>query len=366
VIWRCDLIPQYENYREEIHEAISRVLSSGRYILAKEVDAFEKEFAEYLGVRNVVGVANGTDALTLSLMALNIGQGDEVVTTPFTAIPTVSAIIDSGATPVFVDVCEDTFLIDIDKITEVLSPKTKAIVPVHVFGNVVDIPRLRKIIGPDIAIIEDACQAHGSKFQNKQCGSMGNMAAFSFYPTKNLGAYGDGGAVVTNDDEIAKKLRLLRMYGMTDYNHTVIHGINSRLDELQAAILRVKLKYLDTMNEKRYRIAKHYHEKLNPELFQNQEITSGAYSNYHVYVTKYSGNRSQLIQFLDSHQVQTNIYYLLPLHLQEANKYLGFKKGCFANVEKICERVIALTMYPELSLDVQDNVIGLINKFRGY
>jgi len=362
MIWRCDLVPQYEAYKGEIHEAINRVLSSGRYILATEVTAFEKEFAEYLGSKFAIGVANGTDALTLSLMILNIGRGDEVITTPFTAIPTVSAIIDAGATPVFVDVDENTFLMDLSKVESAITKRTKAIMPVHIFGNVVDIEKLKQIVG-DIPIIEDASQAHGSKLDEKKVGSLGNFGVFSFYPTKNLGAYGDGGMIVTNNAEYAKKAKLLRMYGMVDYNHIVINGINSRLDELQAAILRIKLKHLDEMNNKRNIIAQKYIEELNPAKFIHQKINSNVYSNYHVFVSKFKGNRSDFVSFLDSIGIQTNIYYLIPLHLQEANKFLGYKLGDFPNAEKLCKEVIAHPLYPELPINTLNQIINSMNDY---
>lgn len=364
MIWRCDLIQQYKNYKEEIHEAIERVLCSGRYILGEEVSAFEKEFAEYIGTEFAVGVANGTDALILSLMILGVGHGDEVITTPFTAIPTISAIIDVGAKPVFVDIDENTFLIDISKVKSAITKKTKAIIPVHLFGNVVDIPMLKEVVG-DIPIIEDACQAHGSKLNGKKAGSFGEMAAFSFYPTKNLGAYGDGGIIVTNNKKYYEKAKLLRMYGMVDYNHIVINGINSRLDELQAAILRVKLKYLDEMNKKRNEIASRYISYLNSKKFIHQRINKNVYSNYHVFVTRFQGIRDNLVKYLDSIGIQTNIYYLMPVHLQEANKFLGYKLGDFPNSEKLCKEVIALPIYPELKRDVQNFIIEEINKFIG-
>lgn len=362
MIWRCNLVPQYEAYKEEINEAINKVLSSGRYILANEVFNFEKEFSEYVGIKYGIGVANGTDALTISLMVLGIGQGDEVITTPFTAIPTVSAIIDTGATPVFVDVDEDTFLLDITKVKKAITSKTKAIIPVHIFGNVIDINELKKIVG-DIPIVEDASQAHGSKLDGKNVGSLGDFGVFSFYPTKNLGAYGDGGMIVTNNPEYAKKAKLIRMYGMVDYNHIVINGINSRLDEIQAAILKVKLKYLDEMNIKRNEIASIYKMKLNQKYFDHQQIRKNVYSNYHVFVSRFKGHRNKLIKYLESKGIQTNIYYLVPLHLQEANEFLGYKKGDFPIVEKLCNEVIALTMYPELNANIQGEVISEINQF---
>jgi len=364
LIWRCDLVPQYETYKEEIDQAINRVLSSGQYVLGKEVSSFEKEFAEYIGSEFAVGVANGTDALTISLMILGIGTGDEVITTPFTAIPTISAIIDVGAKPVFVDIDEDTLLLDLSKIEAAITKRTKAIIPVHIFGNVVDIPKLKQIAGK-IPIIEDACQAHGSTLDGKKAGSFGDIATFSFYPTKNLGAYGDGGMIVTNSEKYYKKAKLLRMYGMVDYHHIVINGINSRLDELQAAVLRVKLKYLDDLNRKRNLIAQRYIRELSKKKFINQKINSNVFSNYHVFATRFEGDRESLMNYLDSENIQTNIYYLMPPYMQEANKYLGIKRGSFPVVEKVCDQVIALPMYPELKTEILTTVINTINNFVG-
>lgn len=365
MIWRCDLVPQYEVYKNEILEAIEKTLASGRYILAGEVAEFEKEFAGYIGVKRAIGVANATDGLTLSLMALDVRPGDEVITTPFTAIPTVSAIIDAGVVPVFVDIDPDTFLMDIEKVPQKISKKTKAIMPVHIFGNVLDVLKLRNLIGDEIPIIEDASQSHGSKLNGRQSGSFGDMGVFSFYPTKNLGAYGDGGIIVTNNEYYADKLKLLRMYGMTDYNHISINGINSRLDELQAAILRVKLKYLDAMNKNRSIVAENYIRMLNKDKFVHQKINSGVFSNYHVFVSKCRFDRNKLIRYLDSKKIQTNIYYLIPLHLQEANKFLGYRKGDLPEAESLCDQVIALPLYPELKFETQEIVIKTINEFLG-
>ena len=362
MIWRCDLIPQYEKYQKGIENAIYRVLHSGRYILASETIAFEEEFAAYNNVKYAVGVANGTDALILSLRALGIGKGDEVITSPFTAFPTISAIIESGATPVFVDVSFDTYLIDLNKIKRLITPRTKAIIPVHIFGNVVDISKLRKIVEYNIPIIEDACQAHGSKLNGVNAGSMGDIGTFSFYPTKNLGGYGDGGAVITNNKEIAEKIRLLRMYGMTDKDHTIISGVNSRLDEIQAAILRVKLKYLDSMNKQRNKIAQRYINELDPSLFVHQHIEENVFSNYHVFESRFKGNRGDLIKYLKYKNIQSNIYYILPHHLQKSIKYLGYRKGDFPVIESLCSEVIALPLYPEMKKSIQSIIINTINE----
>lgn len=361
MIWRCDLVPQYEAYREEIHAAMDRVLATGRYVLASELEAFEREFAQYIGVDHGIGVANATDGLTLSLMALGVGPGDEVITTPFTAIPTNSAIVDSGATPVFVDVDPETYLLDLEQVAAAVTPRTRAIMPVHIFGNVVDIPRLRSLVG-DVPIVEDASQAHGSLLNGVRAGAMGDLSVFSFYPTKNLGCYGDGGMVMTDRADLAERLRLLRMYGMVDKDHIVVHGVNSRLDELQAAILRVKLKYLDEMNASRRRIAARYRSELPADLFVEQGIPAGVETNYHVYPTRFSGDRDALIGRLDAEKVQTNVYYPLPLYLQEANRSLGMERGALPRVEALCERVMALPMYPELADETLDRVIEIIGR----
>lgn len=364
MIWRCDLLPQYEAYKDEIQEAITRVLESGRYVLANEVAAFEKEFSAYVGVDHGVSVANATDALTLSLMAFDIGVGDEVITTPYTAIPTLSAIVDTGATPVFVDICEDTYLMDLDKVAEAVTPNTKAIMPVHIFGNVLDVEKLREIVGEKMPIVEDASQAHGATLRGKQAGSMGDIGVFSFYPTKNLGAYGDGGIAVTNNKAIDEKLRLLRMYGMTDKDHIKINGINSRLDEMQAAILRVKLIHLDEMNANRRKIAERYVNELPKHLFKHQHIDADVVSNYHVFNSAFLGDREAFVAYMDDLEIQTNIYYLMPLHLQEAIKYLGGKVGDFPVAESLCKQAMALTFYPELEEKVLNHVIKCVREFK--
>ena len=251
MIYRVDLQAQYLAYRAEIDAAVARVLASGRYTLGPEVERFEREFADYLRVPDVVSVADGTRAIVLALRVLDVRPGDEVITTPFTAMPTIGAILEIGARPVLVDIDPETFLIDLDQVAAAVTPKTKAVVPVHIFGNVVDIPALRERIGPEIFIIEDAAQAHGSCLGSALAGSMGDLATFSFYPTKNLGGYGDGGAVVCGDPMLARRLRLLRNHGMRDKDVCEAPGTNSRLDELQAAILRTKLHHLDRMNAAR-------------------------------------------------------------------------------------------------------------------
>lgn len=361
MIWRCDLERHNAAFREPIAAAVRRVLESGRYTLAGEVAAFEREFAAYLGVDHVVSVANGTDGLILALRALGVGPGDDVVTTPFTAIPTVSAIVAAGARPVFADVDPRTFLVDVDQMAAAVSARTKVVMPVHIFGNVADVERLRALLPAHVRIVEDACQAHGSTLRGGQAGTMADAGVFSFYPTKNLGGCGDGGAIVTRDEGLAKRLRLLRMYGMTDKDHTVTDGVNSRLDEIQAAILRVKLPHLDAMNRRRAEIAQCYRARLDERWFEHQAIPEGVFCNYHVHAVRFRGDRQRLIDGLERVGVQTNVYYVLPLHLQEAHRHLGFGPGAFPQAERLCGDVLALPMYAELDDATVDIVIERAN-----
>lgn len=364
MIWRCDLTPQYHAYKSEIDAAIDRVLRSGRYVLAGELAEFERRFAAWLGSREAVGVANGTDALILALEAVGAGAGDEVITTPFTAIPTVSAIVATGATPVFVDVCPDTFLMDVAQVAGAMTPRTKAILPVHIFGNAVDIEELRRVTGGRVPIIEDAAQAHGSAVRGRKCGTIGDLGAFSFYPTKNLGGYGDGGAVVTDNAEYAHFLRRRRMYGMVDKDTIDSDGINSRLDELQAAILSVKLAYLEEMNESRRRIAERYRRELRRDLFQHQAIAEDVTPNYHVFVSRLRVERDPFVRYLDEQSIQTNVYYPMPLYRQQpiARRMPGLH---LPEVEKLCTEVIALPMYPEMDEELVTHIIGAINGYPG-
>jgi len=362
-IWRCDLQPQYEKYKAEIDIAIEKVLHSGRYTLGGQVENFEARFAAYLGCRYAVGVGNATDGLILAMQSLEIGPGDEVITTPFTAIPTGAAIVCAGARPVFVDIDPDTFLIDIARIPEYITPRTKAILPVHLFGNVVDIEQLREQVPAHIAIIEDAAQSHGSTIAGTQSGTLGDLGVFSFYPTKNLGGYGDGGMVVTERKDLADRLKLLRNYGLVDKDHIVLNGCNSRLDELQAAVLSVKLEHLDDMNRARNHIAQRYLQELRHLDLVPQHLAEGVVSNYHVFSVRMTTGRSELMHHLEKAGIQTNVYYELPLHLQQANAYLNYHKGAMPAAEALCREIIALPMYPELPQHYQSRVIQAVNAF---
>ena len=363
MILRNNLVSEYLKYQLEIDSAILNVLKSGRYTLSEKVSAFESEFASYNNTSYCLGVASGTDAIILALRACGIRDGDEVITTPYTAYATISAIISAGGVPIFVDVCEDSYLIDLDKVLSAIGPKTKAVVPVHLFGNVVDIDRLRTIVGQNIYIIEDASQSHGSLMKKRKSGSFGDIGCFSFYPTKNIGGYGDGGAIITNNNSLYDKIKLMRMYGMRDKDHVEIHGINSRLDEIQAAILSVKLRYLDKFNHQRNVIAKKYISGLSGELFSHQKILKNTFSNYHIFQSRYMGDRDSLIDHLKENDIQANIYYLFPHHLQKSLSYLKYSAGDFPVSEKLSTNVIALPLYPEIELDTIDHIISVINNY---
>ncbi|MFC1606566.1 DegT/DnrJ/EryC1/StrS family aminotransferase [Candidatus Latescibacterota bacterium] len=362
MMWRCDLVPQYEAYKDEILDAVSRVLSSGRYTLATEVGAFEKEFALYSGTKHAVGVNSGTDALILSLIHCGVKKGDEVVTTPFTAIPTYAAIRFTGAKPVFVDIEPDTFLMDISKVSEAITERTKAVVPVHLFGNAIDVEKLREIVGSNIRIIEDCAQAHGAMVRGKKTGSLGDFGAFSFYPTKNLGGYGDGGIITTQSDEDTVVLRKRRMYGMINKDEFDMDGINSRLDELQAAILRVKLQHLDAMNAKRAELDRLYRDLL-PEECCPQVVHGDVDSVYHVYSAICSSYRDELVDFLDKRGIQSNIYYPMPLYNQEGYLKAYDTRYELHHVEDVAQRIIALPFYPEMSSEAVKLVTDSIKEF---
>jgi dTDP-4-amino-4,6-dideoxygalactose transaminase len=361
VIWRCDLTAQYLELKQEIDDAIGEVLRSGRYVLGPNVEAFEQEFAAYLGVRHAVGVNSGTDALMMGLWALGVRPGDEVITTPFTAIPTYSAIRHVGAIPVFVDIDPDTFLMNLDLVGASITGRTRAVVPVHLFGSVVDVPRLREIVGPAVKILEDCAQSHGARLRGTATGAFGDAAAFSFYPTKNLGAYGDGGMVVTDDPAIAAFVRSRRMYGMISKDEFVEDGVNSRLDELQAAILRVKLKHLDAMNARRRRVAGLYASLLDRSV-RPQRVAADGEPNYHVYAATCACDRDALVRSLDADAIQTNVYYPMPLTRQRGYRGAAFSLPSAADVSA---RIIALPMYPEIPDEVVRRVASGVNALVG-
>lgn len=355
------LLEQYQDIQEEIRVAVDRVLNSGWYVLGKEVENFEKEFAGYCGTEYAVGCASGTEAIALSLMALDIKNGDEVVTVPNTAVPTISAISMVAATPVFVDV-DDCFLIDVKKIEKAITKRTKALMPVHLYGQMADMDEITNIANQyNLKVIEDACQSHGAEYKGRKAGSVGTIGCFSFYPTKNLGCFGDGGAVTTNDKALYHKLLMLRNYGQEKRYFHIIKGINSRLDELQAATLRVKLKYLDHGNKKRQQLALLY-DRLLKDVCITPLTRNGCCHVFHLYVikTKY---REGLQSFLKKNGVDTLIHYPVPVHLQEAYKDLQYKQGDFPSAEQVSGEILSLPMHPYLS---EENIGWVCNKICEY
>jgi len=336
---------EYAEIGEEIHNAIQRTLENQWFILGEELEKFEKEFSNYIGAKYGVGVNSGSDALYLAIKTLGIGEGDEVITVSHTFISTVDAIVRNGAKPVFVDIDPETYTIDVTQIEKKITERTKAIIPVHLYGHPADMDPITEIANDyDIKIIEDACQAHGAEYKGKKVGSIGDVGCFSFYPVKNLGAYGDGGMIVTNNEELADKLRMLRNYGSPKKYYNDFVGVNSRLDEIQAAILRVKLKYLDNWNEKRKKIAKLYNE-----LLENSDIIipvekKWAEHVYHLYVIRHK-ERDKLQQHLLKNGIQTQIYYPIPVHKQKAYLDLGYSTS-LPITEKICNEILSLPIHP--------------------
>lgn len=344
-----DLKRQYESIKVEINAKINEVLNSTQFILGDNVKAFEEEFAQYCNAKYAVGVASGTDALTLSIEALGIGKGDEVITVPNTFIATVDAISRNNAKPVFVDIDPETYNIDVTKIEEKITDKTKAIIPVHLYGQPAEMDQILKIAKEyGLKIIEDACQAHGTEYRGKKVGALGNIGCFSFYPGKNLGAYGDGGIVVTNSFEIAEKIRMLRNYGQkVKYYHDFV-GYNSRLDEMQAAILRVKLNKLNEWNDARRRNAQLYNELLEHVVIPTE--ADFVKHVYHVYIVR-TKKRDKLAAYLQSEGISTGIHYPQPIHFQKAYETLGYIKGSFPITEKYATEILSLPMFPELQQD---------------
>lgn len=365
-----DLQAQYKGIKKEIDSAMQRVMDSGVFVGKdeKEVGVFENDMAKFFATKYAIGVNSGTDALALSLRALGIGQGDEVITTPFTFIATASTISNNGARPVFVDIDSKTFNINASKIEQVITKRTKAIIPVHLFGRLADMDAILNIAKKHrLFVIEDAAQAFGGEWKKKKAGTLGHAGCFSFFPSKNLGAYGDGGMVVTNNRRLADKIKLLRNHGSSPkkkYRHLVI-GKNSRLDALQAAVLRVKLRHLSKWNKTRAQKAQYYSRRLrNLNGIETPMVQGEKAHVFHQYTirVKYA-KRDKLQQHLQKHNIPSLIYYPAPLHLQPALRYLKYKKGNFPEAEKASKEVLSLPLYPELSRRDQDLVIKSIRKF---
>jgi len=356
-----NLKQEYSNLKEEIDSAVTSVLDSGRYILGENVAAFEHEFATYCGVKQGIGVASGTDALTLALRTLDIGMGDEVITVPNTYISTVDAIARNNATPVFVDIGHMSYLINTVEIKAAITARTKAIIPVHLYGQPVDMQPIMELAKEhDLFVIEDACQAHGAEYRGKKTGSLGDIAAFSFYPTKNLGCCGDGGMVVTNNDELSGKIRELRNYGQRKKHEHVYVGYNSRLDELQAAILRVKLPHLNRWIENRRKIASLYSELL-PHKIVKPYVAPIAKHAYHLYVIR-TENRDEMRQKLAAQGVDTAVHYPTPIHMQEAYKHLRRPVRPLHCAESTAKRILSLPMHPNLKLREVEYIADAVRK----
>lgn len=340
-----DFKSEYRAIRKEIDRAVNDVFLGGWFILGPKVRKFEERFARYLGVKYAIGVASGTEALSLSLLASGIGIGDGVIV-PANAYPTVFSISAIGAIPQLVDIVPETFNIDPARIEETINRKTRAIIPVHLYGQAADMGSILKIAKKNkLAVIEDCAQAHGATYENKKVGTLGHLGAFSFYPTKNLGAYGDGGMVVTNSRRLAEKARRLRMYGEKSRYRSYLPGLNSRLDEIQAAILLVKLKYLDKWNQKRQKTAAYYREFLADSPVVLPQASPSVNHVYHLFVIR-TKRRDELEKFLKNQGVLTGVHYPSPIHFQPAFKNLGYQKGDFPETEKACREILSLPCYP--------------------
>ncbi len=344
-----DLKRQYESIQSEIHAATLRVYGSGWFILGPEVEAFESEFAAYIGVEHAVGVGSGTEALHLALRALGVHAGDEVITVPNTAVATVAAIEMAGAQPVLVDVCPDSMTMDPTLLEAAITPRTRVVIPVHLFGQSADLePILQIARAHHLAVLEDCAQAHGATYRGRRVGGWGDIAAFSFYPTKNLGAYGDGGAILTRDPTLAERVRLLRQYGWRKHYESETTGVNSRLDELQAAILRVKLAHLDAWNRARRERAALYDELLASARVRPPAQRPYGEHVYHLYVIQ-SERRDALAAHLKAQGIGTAIQYPTPIHLQPAYRRLA-PRGALPIAERLAREILSLPLYPELAL----------------
>lgn len=370
-----DLAQQYQSISEEVTQAVLGVLASGRYIGGPWVEGFEQQFASYIGVSECVACNSGTDALYLALRALNIGPGDEVMTTPFTFVATAEAIANVGATPVFIDIDPDTYNLDLNQVEAAIGSRTRAILPVHLFGQPADMTRLMAIAqARHLTVIEDCAQSTGAEWAGKKVGSIGHVGCFSFFPTKNLGACGDGGAVTTNDPAIAAQIRAIKEHGQTARYCSVTSGINSRLDAVQAAILQIKLRYLDTWNQQRRDIAARYHQLLEtvPGIERPRELPggTGVWNQYTIRLVGSEGEGAEHSRYPDKaafrdsirtqlmqRGVSSMVYYPLPLHLQPVYESLGYKPGQLPVSEQFAAEVLSLPMFPELSLDQLHQVV---------
>ncbi|GAB4441811.1 MAG: DegT/DnrJ/EryC1/StrS family aminotransferase [Chloroflexi bacterium OHK40] len=355
-----DLKAQYLSIKGEIDAAVIATLESTQFVLGKEVAAFEELFAAYTQTSHALGVNTGTSALHLALLAAGVGPGDEVITTPFTFIATVSAIDYTGARPVFVDIDPDTYTIDPALIEAAITPRTKAILPVHLYGQPADMDPIMAIARRHgLVVIEDAAQAHGAEYKGQRVGSIGDLGCFSFYPGKNLGAYGEGGAVTTSNPELARTVKMLRDWGAERRYHHELKGFNYRLEGIQGAVLRVKMKYIEAWTDARRAAAARYDGLLPATGFAAPVAAADCRHVYHIYPIR-SAQREALQSFLHDHGVSTGIHYPIPVHLQKAFAELGHKEGDFPHSEAIAREELSLPMYPELHPEQQDVVIAAL------
>jgi dTDP-4-amino-4,6-dideoxygalactose transaminase len=361
-----DLKSQYATIRDEVRRAIDEVLDSMQLTIGPNVRAFDKEWAEYCGTAHAIGVGSGTDALQLAIRACGVSSGDEVITVSHTFFATVEAIVYANARPILVDVEERSMLMDISSVASRITPRTKAIVPVHLYGRTVDLKPLRQLAQDHgITIIEDAAQAHGALLDDgKKAGTGGRVNCFSFYCSKNLGAYGEAGSITTNDEKLAEDLRALREHGQsTRYYHPIV-GYNARLDEIQAAILRIKLRHLDEWNARRQAIAAQYNELLADGDIITPEIPRGGRHVFYCYAIRVPGGRRDALRaFLTERGIGTQIHYPVPIHMQEAAQFLGYRKGDLPVTEKVAGEVLSLPMFAELTDAQIDRVAASVNEF---
>ncbi len=363
-VWANRLDREFYRYQKEYEEKALEVLRSGWYVLGKEVEAFEREFAEYTKAAYCVGLASGLDALWLAFRALGIGRGDELIVQANSYIACVMGITINGASPVFVEP-DEFYQIDPEKIEPLITERTKAVLVVHLYGQAARMDRITEICRKhNLKLVEDCAQAHGAEFLGRQVGTFGDIGCFSFYPSKNLGAYGDGGAVITNHKELAAQIKILRNYGSEKKYYNQVVGANSRLDELQAGLLRVKLKHLNEIGREHQEIAENYSNGIvNPNI-QKPRVAQGATSVWHQYVIRCKG-RDKLKAYLEEHGVKTEIHYPIPPHLSEAYKELGYHKGDFPITEGYAQEVLSLPMYNGLTKEEQQYVIEVINQYQG-
>ena len=361
-----DLKAQYTGIKDEVNAAVLGVLETCQFSLGSEVSAFEEEFSTYCQAQYGIGVNTGTSALHLALLAAGIGSGDEVITVPFTFVATVAAIYYTGAKPVFVDIDPRTFTIDVKAIEGAITDRTKAIIPVHLYGQPADMDPILDIAKQHgLVVIEDAAQAHGAEYKGKRVGSLGDMGCFSFYPGKNLGAYGEGGMVVTNNAEYTRTIRMLRDWGAEQKYQHVIKGYNYRLEGIQGAVLRVKLRHLEAWTEARRAAAAHYNELLSGSGVPTPEAMSYVRHVYHIYAIR-TQQRSEWQQALQAQGIQTGIHYPIPVHLLPAYADLGYTRGDFPHSEQAADEVLSLPMFPELSRaqceEVSEAITSLSNQ----